>query len=492
MFFNYSKPEHTLSLSCHLGQARSFQGENPLHSVEAREEENHYRPGPPRPLSEKLLKCLWFDKRFSQPLETLAGKKITLLSPGWWNKSAGPDFLNATFMDEEGRVLKGNVELHVLKGDWKRHGHAGDNNYEGLALHVFFRNDGGPEETSQTLQIEIAPFLSRAVEDFRAEVDPDAYPMVSKSVLGGCCPVLRERPSDRLASLLETAGEERLRERSDVLLKRLGPGGFDQLMYEGLLEALGYGQNARAFLSLAQKLPWDLLRRQCWNLSPEARFEMAHSLLLTASRLMPDGKEKANSPPGKAETRWNLVACRPFNHPRVRMAGAAALMEKFWEEGPFRFFRDKISAVMATDGRSWKKLNRELVLLLTAEAPPDFASTYPISTGDKSNRPRKLIGVARAAEILVNTVFPVLMAAAAHGHERALVEKVLSLYFHFPLLPENSVQRFMNTYLLGERYRRSPLLNSARRQQGLIQIYKKFCLSNAKGCLDCGFLSLLN
>ena len=272
-----------------LGWPR-LSGEEPFCLIEAREEQGCYRPFPSRPISEKLLKCLWFDKRFSQPLKTLDGKKITLLFPGWWNKSAGPDFLNATFQDEEGKILKGNVELHVNKKDWKRHGHGEDKNYRDLALHVFFRNDGGAEGPSQTLQVEIAPFLSRTVEDFRAEIDPGVYPLESDSVLGGCCPVLRKEAPERVALMLETAGEERLRERSESFLNRLWPGGFDQLMYEGIMEALGYSQNGRAFLGLARKLPWEALQKSRKGLSLEDGFWTTQSLLFAASGLTPCGE----------------------------------------------------------------------------------------------------------------------------------------------------------------------------------------------------------
>ena len=441
--------------------------------------------------SEKLLKCLWFDKLFSQPLKTLEGKKISLLSPGWWNKSAGPDFLNATFQDEEGNILKGNVELHVNKKDWKRHGHAEDKNYRGVALHVFFRNDGGADGPPQTLQVELAPFLLKTVEDFRAEIDPGAYPLESDSVLGGCCPVLRKEAPERVAMLLEEAGEERLRERSESFLNRRGPGGLDQLMHEGIMEALGYSQNGPAFLDLARKLPWKILQGSRKGLSPEDGFRTTQSLLLSALDLTPCEEENTARLSGEAEKKWTLAGSRPFNHPAFRISGAAALMERFWEEGPFRFFMDKISGEKKTRGNYWKKMNRELVRALTTEAPRDFWSSRPAFSGKKSAKPRSLIGPGRAKVILVNAVLPVLLAAAAATGDTVLKEKVRALYSHFPLLPENSVQKFMNTYLLGERYRRSPLVNGARRQQGLIHIYKKFCAANEKGCHDCGFLSSL-
>lgn len=490
MFFNYLKPEPSMNSGLGIGDW-GFKSE-----IQDPKSEIKTKLG----FSEKLLKCLWFDKRFSQPLRTLDGKKITLLSPGWWNKSAGPDFLNATFQDEEGNILKGNVELHVNKKDWKRHGHAEDKNYRGVALHVFFRNDGGAEGPSQILQVEIAPFLSRTVEDFRAEIDPGAYPLKSDSVLGGCCPALRKEAPERVASLLEAAGEERFRGRSESFLKRLGPGGLDQLIYEGLMEALGYSQNSHAFLSLARKLPWEVLQESRKGLSPEDRFGTAQTLLLAASGLTPCEEKKSAPLSGEARAylekirageTWNLAGCRPFNRPEVRLAGIAALMERFEEKGPFRFFMDKIPRGTNTKGNHWKRINREMVRALTVDASRDFWSSRPAFTGKKSYKPRSLIGRGRAAVILVNAVFPVLLAGAAVTGDTVLEEAVRALYFHFPLLPENSVQKFMNTYLLGERYQRSSLVNSARRQQGLIHVYKKFCAANEKGCLDCGFLSSL-
>src|SRR5712691_12742148 len=53
-----------------------------------------------RTISEKLVRCLWFDQRWRpSPLRTLDGRELLVHSPGRWNLQAGPDFHQASIED---------------------------------------------------------------------------------------------------------------------------------------------------------------------------------------------------------------------------------------------------------------------------------------------------------------------------------------------------------------------------------------------------------
>ena len=78
-----------------------------------------YAP-PSARLPERLVKCLWFDQYVvPEKLATASGCRIEVLSPGWWNVEAGPDFLNSELRVEGGEILRGHVEVHVDASDWK-------------------------------------------------------------------------------------------------------------------------------------------------------------------------------------------------------------------------------------------------------------------------------------------------------------------------------------------------------------------------------------
>lgn len=84
---------------------------------------------------------------FSNPAEvyqTSNGKRIQILSPGKINKFEGPDFKNMAIMSA-GTILVGDAEFHRDSGDWYRHRHDQNPEYENVILHMVFDNKDIPE-----------------------------------------------------------------------------------------------------------------------------------------------------------------------------------------------------------------------------------------------------------------------------------------------------------------------------------------------------------
>ena len=88
---------------------------------------------------------LWEGQRF--PREALRTRRRTRRcrssTAGGAIWRAGPDFLDAIIADERGRLLKGDVELHVRASAFVAHGHHLDPRYDNLILHVVFHDDTG-------------------------------------------------------------------------------------------------------------------------------------------------------------------------------------------------------------------------------------------------------------------------------------------------------------------------------------------------------------
>ena len=74
------------------------------------------------------------------------GRTVEVLSPGVLNREAGPDFSHVCLRTDPGslfgRELAGDVEMHLLAGDWNRHGHHTDPAYAAVVLHVVEVDDG--------------------------------------------------------------------------------------------------------------------------------------------------------------------------------------------------------------------------------------------------------------------------------------------------------------------------------------------------------------
>lgn len=83
-------------------------------------------------------------------LVTAAGEHLHVLFPGRRNRGPGPDFRDAVLTSATGRIVAGDVEVHVSPREWNAHGHQRDPQYNNLVLHVVLRAGA---VTSTTLEL---------------------------------------------------------------------------------------------------------------------------------------------------------------------------------------------------------------------------------------------------------------------------------------------------------------------------------------------------
>jgi hypothetical protein len=92
-----------------------------------------------------------------------------------------------------------------------------------------------------------------------------------------------------------------------------------------------------------------------------------------------------------------------------------------------------------------------------------------------------LVGESRAADMTVNILLPILMAHAETKGKGALYEKVEAVYAACPKLAENKITRAMADEVFGPR--KGHAIKGARRQQGLIHLYRLYC--ETRRCYEC-------
>ena len=69
---------------------------------------------------ERLLHYVWKNRLMPrQGLVTTDGQRVEVLSPGFHNNDAGPDFFCADIVID-GEDWMGNVEIHTFSSDWLR------------------------------------------------------------------------------------------------------------------------------------------------------------------------------------------------------------------------------------------------------------------------------------------------------------------------------------------------------------------------------------
>jgi hypothetical protein len=105
--------------------------------------------------------------------------------------------------------------------------------------------------------------------------------------------------------------------------------------------------------------------------------------------------------------------------------------------------------------------------------------SFHYSFAESSPRRHSLLGDARTYDIVVNTILPLCSVYAFIFKWENMNEYILKIAGAIPLLENNFITRRMEKQLLKGRLQ----LCSAFQQQGMIQLYKRYC--SADRCGEC-------
>jgi hypothetical protein len=305
--------------------------------------------------------------------------------------------------------------------------------------------------------------------------------------------------------LVGQLGELRFREKQQRFAVALASEEADQVLYAGLLTALGYSQNQEAFGVLARLLPYRRLRRLLATSPPASRATTAEALLFGSAGLLPPSAGSGQSPsagsgPGptvqsppyvaELERRWlrlskealphdseppawmwKLDGLRPDNHPVRRIAGAARLLVRA-EEGVFRYL------LASLERREQERELGPLVDAWTARSEGFWCHHYDLL--QPSRRPRgTLIGRGRALEIVTNVALPLAAAWGERAGDRCLARRALALYSELPSPAPYGATGFLQRNLRRGR----AAARGTRYQQGLLHLFRNYCTQG--GCGRC-------
>ena len=434
---------------------------------------------------EELVAQIWKGQWVKQEgLLTSDGKGIEIIHPGKERDDYGPDFGEAILWVEEKGLLQGDVEIHVRSSQWQAHGHHLDPRYNAVVLHVVMWDDRGYiylQNGEKVPVLALLPYLILPLEKLQSLLElPLAQP---------CRKASGHNPG-AIAELVDRAGEERFLSKADRFKSELAIRKEEQVLYEGIMGALGYARNKQPFQELARRLPMSLLPSLA-----EARTTLGYSFKLQAlflgmSGLLPEQRylrkaeeERIASELSRVwrsfgisetmtEAAWRFLKVRPGNFPPRRLVAASYLLARYKEEG-------LLGGMLRLVNRERKQAFKEMELGLLVESDDYWASHFDF--GVEAVRKPNLIGRARAREIVVNILLPFFLAWAELTSQLSLKVRVLELYHSYPRMEENRVTRYTGRRIFGPDGLKK--INLARRQQGLIHLYNTFC--SEQRCADC-------
>ncbi|MFH0887651.1 MAG: DUF2851 family protein [Planctomycetota bacterium] len=459
-------------------------------------------------ITEKFIHYLWAE----QPLENLHyrtadNKEIKIVFTGLWNSNPGPDFTDAViYIDNQ--LYKGDIEIHLYSSDWTRHQHHLNNKYNNLILHITLWDDNEKliklNNGREIPQMILSELLREKLEDIDKLLELDIAPKQDSyfTSAGRCYSYIKQAPNQKTIYFLEGAGESRLLRKIDNFNNRLSKSksDYDEVLYQGIMSALGYKNNQLSFLQLSEIVPYQKILKLTGQYSEDKQSLAIQSLLLTAVGLLPETTDNLNqatkyylkylnefscvskkSPGVKLD--WQIPGGRPANSPYRRIAGISYLLG-----GKVSLFTKIVEVI---SNQPAEKIRKELIQLLSVPATGYWAtrSTFDSKTFSKE---LALIGKERADAIILNIIIPLVLIYSQSEKNSALQKTILDLYRTYPKLMDNYYTRFMNQRLFkSDKKIFLSIIKTASVQQGLIEIFTDFCKKGYEGCENCGLLKFL-
>lgn len=426
---------------------------------------------PSRALPDELtLQAIWFNGLFGTRFTTTDGKEVHIRQFGFWNKTAGPDFLHCS-IEIDGIVRTGPLELDTHASDWEAHGHDTNLAFNDVILHVVFQNVSAQHFTRSENHSEIPKVV--IPDSLVNEALQQPLHTTATSSIGRCYKPLENLPSPAIKQLMLAAAKHRCSIKSKRLQLIQKAHGKDQALWIVLAETLGYRPNKQAMTQLAQRLSIHYLRKHT---------ELALPLLFgTAGFLHPEIHKRApvdsqqwledlwqewwkhrskHELCASRSIQWSRSGIRPINHPHRRLA-AMARIAHHWP--------------------TFRKLSTQpdsLIEWLSQLTDPFWSHHYTLSS-KRTDKALSLTGKDRIDALLVNHLLPLLIH---QGKSSAW-----TYYLNIPASAKSeSIQR-VSTRLFGQRQDKDHFLKKEWQHQALLQIYHDFCLEDTSNCAHCPF-----
>jgi hypothetical protein len=422
--------------------------------------------------SEKQARLIW-QQAMRAKLASAEDGQFSVIYPGRLNGDSGPDFRDAVIVSKS-RLTKGDVEVHVRSSDWHRHKHHVDSQYNNVILHVVMWHDCDSPTVLQSGREVPVLCLARALR-YQAYLLPHRLP---------CFPTVNHMHTHTLSKILDTAGEQRFRQRADRFQAELERERADQVLFRGIMRALGYAKNTKPFEELARRIPLSRIESRAGlaakqalllgtaGLLPSQRQQMAPTKQREAQALEQVWRSMGNRLETMSERDWQLSRIYPNNSPVRRIIAQSYLLERY-DRG--RLLAGILHMVRDAPSPGGHRLLQNSLIV--------DSSGYWRDHFDFGARSRTkiaaLLGQSKAGEIAVNVILPFAFSWGQLTSEPALSEGALGLHRNYPSLAGNCLTQHMEQQLGLE----ESLGLTACHQQGLIHIFKHYCREGR--CREC-------
>lgn len=422
-------------------------------------------------MREDLLQFIWkYRKLQLGSLVTTNKEVLEVLDVGLHNLQAGPDFFNAK-INIAGQLWAGNVEVHIHSSDWYVHHHEQDSKYDNVILHVVWKDDMAIYRKDNTIipTLELSHYIP---EDLLRNYQNLFDTKNSKFI--NCENEISGTDKFVLNNWLERMYIERLEQKSLLVndLLEASKNDWEKVLYILLLKNFGLKINGDSFLSLAQALDFNIVRRIQKNpiQLESALFGLAG--LLNDDTLIDPYQGLLKNEYDYLEHKFGFsqegvrapefFKLRPPNFPTIRLSQFANL---YCEND--NLFQKLINA----------KTVAELYPIFSVSASAYWDNHY--SFGKSSKKGSKKVTKKFIDLVLINTILPIKFSYYKHVGKDS--NESLFAIINDIKKEENTIMKKFGA--LGIE------LRTAGDSQAILQLYNEYCSKNK--CLQCSIGSRL-
>jgi hypothetical protein len=409
-------------------------------------------------MNEQLLQFVWQQRYFDQSdLSTTNNEPIQILHPGILNTNQGPDFSSARIRLGN-TEWAGNVELHVQTGDWLKHGHQFDKQYNNVILHVVWEHTENSCPGIPVLELQgRVPVVLK--EHF--------LQWMNNRLLIPCILELGHSGIQPSTNWKEKLVWERLQRKVVLIRENLEKlnGHWEEVFWWQVAGNFGVSVNTDAFAEMARSLPLAMLTRHKQQIQQLEAFLLGQCGLLNDKftdpyvRLLQKEyrflRDKYKLKP--IRTPVQFLRMRPGNFPTVRLAQLAMLIH----DSVHLFSRIKDLEAAG---------HVEQLFRVTAN---DFWH-YHYRLEQEAAFCKKTLGDSMIRNLMINTVVPTLFAYGLYVQDNRYVEKALR-WLRETEKEENSTTRIFQ--------QQGIVTENARDTQALLELKSLYC--DQKRCLEC-------
>ena len=414
-------------------------------------------------MKEDFLHYLWKFKKFDAlNLKTFNGEEITIVNVGQYLELAGPDFFNGQIVIGN-QKWAGNIEIHLKSSDWYVHHHERDEAYENVILHVVWEHDTEifRKNNSEIPVLELKKYVDAAtISKYQSLIAPKSWIFCEKQ--------LKDIDDFTFKNWQERLFFERLERKSKPIFELLEQTNQDweAVLFCLLAKNFGLNTNGEIFLSIAQSIPFSVIRKESFEV------ENLEALLLGSAGLLDSEKE---------DTYFKDLKFRYFY-----LLHKYQLEKKIFE--PVQFFKhrpDNFPTIRLSQLANLYHVHQNLFSkICNSTSVKNIYGIFEITASNywqnhyqfdkESTKKKKQLSKSFIDLILINTIIP-LQFAYAKSLGKEISEDLIQL-LNEVASEKNAIMDKFNSFGIKSK--------NAFESQSLLQLKNEYC--NKSRCLDCG------